>query len=740
MREVANILFGAAFTVAVSVALGALLVARLRLALYRWEATLLQFVSGAGCLGSITAILCTLHIARKGVFQWGGLAVVVLALWQAKGTPGRKSLPAVPLTWMALFFLIFGAFFIYYFFNALAPEVSPDGTGYHLGNVVRMWRNHGFDWGYPSMYAYLSQGTEMLFLVAFAFGRHSAAALVHFSFLCTLPLLMVCWGRRFGFAKAGLFASILIFASPVIGKDGVSAYNDLAVATLIYAVFYLLQVWDESKSSNLLIVIGLLSGAAYAAKYTAFLTLPFAIASVCFSKWGRQSCLQPAKSRLFRDLFYLIIPALIMVAPWTLRNWFWLGNPFAPFFNSWFPNPYYHAGMERIYAEGLRHYTGIKHYWEIPLQLTLRGGLVEGILGPVFLLAPLGLFALRLKSGRRLLIAALVFALPAYFNTGTRFLIPCAPFLALAMGIGLSEVPGALPVLALFHALVCWPPVLSTYCDPWNWRISSFPCRAALRRDPAGLYILNNIGDYALKVPIELHVPRGERIFSFAGRPEAYIDRDIIVSYESTLGNLAQDILWTPQGHNPANAQHFKFLPVSTRGVRVVNIATGSGFWTVSEMRLLSKGRELPRSPSWRVSAWPNGREAPLAFDNSYATRWSTWEAVAPRTRLQVEFPSAQRLDEVVLEGEPAWTARLQVEVLSDSGRWVALTDTPELVKAEFPPGIRRAATRELKSLGLRYLLINKGDMVYEDMRKFPTFWGVTQLAEANGTRFYRID
>ena len=119
--------------------------------------------------------------------------------------------------------------------------------------------------------------------------------------------------------------------------------------------------------------------------------------------------------------------------------------------------------MERIYAESLRTYTGIKHDWEIPLQLTLRSGFDGGIFGPVFLLVPLGLLALRFKSGRRVLLAALVFALPAYLNTGTRFLIPAAPFLALALGMGLAEVPAALPVLALFHALVCWPPVLSTY-------------------------------------------------------------------------------------------------------------------------------------------------------------------------------------------------------------------------------------------------------------------------------------
>src|ERR1035437_10295126 len=104
MRDVANILFGAAFTVALSVSLGVLLVARLRLTLYRWEAALIQFVAGAGCLSFLTATLCTLHIARKGVFQWSGLAVIALALWQAKRAPRGKKPPAVSLTWMTAFY------------------------------------------------------------------------------------------------------------------------------------------------------------------------------------------------------------------------------------------------------------------------------------------------------------------------------------------------------------------------------------------------------------------------------------------------------------------------------------------------------------------------------------------------------------------------------------------------------------------------------------------------------------
>jgi len=734
MREVADILFGAALTVAVSLALGSLLLQQLRLKLFRGEAALLGFVSGACCLSFLVSLLCMVHVARKGVFLWGGLGIIGLAIRQFGKLPRRRRLPAVSYSYTIPFYLIFTAYFIYYFINALAPEISPDRSRYHLGNVVRMWRAHGFDWTYPSMYAYLSQGTEMLFLFAFCFGRHSSAALVHFAWLCSLPLLIVFWGRRFHYPMAGIFAAIIVFAAPVIGKDGISAYNDLAVATLIYAVFYLLQVWDELNDIKLLILIGLISGGAYAAKYTAFLTLPFAIGWLLLSKSSG------TRRDTLRNLCFLVIPALVLIAPWGLRNWFWLGNPLAPFFNAWFPNAYYHPGMERIYTETLSHYTGIKHNWQIPLELTLRGGLVSGTFGPAFLLFPFALLAFRFKTGRRLAIAAVVFGLPAYFNTGSRFLIPAAPFLALAIGTVFAEVPAALPVLALFHALTCWPSVLSTYCDPWSWRISNLPVRTALRLDPAYPFILKNIPDYGLKVAIELNVPKRERLFSFAGRPEAYIDRDIITSYESTLGNLVQEVLWTPQAHRPEHAQHFKFLPVITRGIRVRNSAYGTEFWTVAEMRLRSQGRELPRSSAWRVSASPNGFEAPLAFDNSYATRWSTWESIAPFQRLQVELPSAQPIDEVVLECAPAWHAHLQVEILVGSGSWVPITDTLNVDKPDLPTGIRRAAARDVKALGFRYLLINQGDLVYEDMRKYAKYWGITELAEANGTHLFRID
>ncbi|HUE03423.1 MAG TPA: hypothetical protein VMR62_27925, partial [Bryobacteraceae bacterium] len=248
--------------------------------------------------------------------------------------------------------MVFAAFFACYFLNALAPEISPDGSSYHLGNVARLWRHQGLAWEFHSIYSSLSQGMEMLFLVAFCIGRHPAAAMVHMAFQAALPLFILCYGRRFGFPRVGAFAALLTYACPVAGIAGISAYNDLTVATLIFAGFYLTQVNCELSSTNTMFLIGLLSGFSYAVKYTAGLALPLAIGLTR----GRR-------------ILAISLGAAVTAGPWLLRNWIWLGNPTAPFLNSWFPNASWSSGAEHQYLAGLSQYPAFKSYWDFILQL-----------------------------------------------------------------------------------------------------------------------------------------------------------------------------------------------------------------------------------------------------------------------------------------------------------------------------------------------------------------------------------
>ncbi|HEX3745873.1 MAG TPA: hypothetical protein VHW09_18155 [Bryobacteraceae bacterium] len=437
----------------------------------------------------------------------------------------------------------------------MAPEISPDGSSYHLGNVARDWRHHGFDWQFHSIYSSLGQGIEMLFLVAFSIGRHPAAALVHMTFQATLPLLMVCYGLRFGLPRAGAFAGLLVYASPVVGIAGISAYNDLAVATLIFAGFYLLEVNNHILNSKLLFLCGLLCGFGYAVKYTAGLMLPLSVV------WTRG-----------RRIVALLLGAGAMAGPWVLRNWIWVDNPAAPFLNSWFPNAFWTAAFEHEYLAGLRQHPHFKSYWDFISQLTVLGGLAPGILGPALLLLPLSLLSLRSPRGRKLLLAGAVYAIPALLNADNRFWIPALPFFALALGLSLENSWGMLPAVTVFQAFLCWPTVMDAYVNPNAWRLHGLPVRAALRIEPESQFIAAHVGDYALRGAIEQAVPPTGCIFSFAGRAAAYLDRDIIVGYESTRGMRIQEAL-----------DHAAMMNSGQRAATLAAKSQGCGFLLVND-------------------------------------------------------------------------------------------------------------------------------------------------------------
>src|ERR1035438_8683085 len=124
-------IFGAGFTVAVSMAVGFLLLGGLRVQFHRTEAALFAFVSGSACLSLGVFFLCLLHQARPVAFAFLGAAAIGCAVWQARKQPERAALPEMPAVWRALFGVVFLAFFLCYFINGLAPEVSPGGGGYH---------------------------------------------------------------------------------------------------------------------------------------------------------------------------------------------------------------------------------------------------------------------------------------------------------------------------------------------------------------------------------------------------------------------------------------------------------------------------------------------------------------------------------------------------------------------------------------------------------------------------------
>jgi hypothetical protein len=156
--------------------------------------------------------------------------------------------------------LAFAAYFVLYFFNAMAPEASPDGSTYHLGLVARYLREHGFQPITWNIYASLSEGVDMLVALAWQ---------------------MVLYARRAGFPIRGGCAALLVFARRWWAKTPPACITTL------------LQAWDEELTNNLLTPIGLLAGFAYAIKYTGGVGILYAIGFVAW-KCGRGREVRPA--------------------------------------------------------------------------------------------------------------------------------------------------------------------------------------------------------------------------------------------------------------------------------------------------------------------------------------------------------------------------------------------------------------------------------------------------------------
>ncbi|MGO9439757.1 MAG: hypothetical protein ACLPXM_04365 [Terriglobales bacterium] len=514
----------------------------------------------------------------------------------------------------------------------------------------------------------------------------------------------------------------------MVGVDASSAYNDVALAAVAFMLFCVLERWAEERIVRLLPVIGILAGFGYALKYTGWVGVAYAVG---FVAW---------KSKRVRPVAIVAALAFVLVAPWLLKNWMWMHNPLAPFFNRYFPNPYVTIDFEEDYKKYFRLYD-LASRWQIPLAATVKGTL-GGVLGPVFLLAPLGLTALRKPLGRQLWLAALVFGANYFSNIGARFLIPPLPFVALAMAMALTTLPGMALAVVLLHAVLCWPALVAKMVPTGTWRLTLTPWKDALHlRDPERYY-KNHLALYPASELIEKLTPSGSTVLAFQAVPEAYTSRRILVDYESAANQVAARIFQSAAvGTDAPNGRFtFTFRQESLRSIRIRQTASGTDIWSINELRVYSSGHELPREASWRLTAQPYPWSIQDAFDNSPVTFWRSGEAIHSGMFVEVDFGALREADRVVLEA-PAdqYGLRLELDGETGDGAWQRLAGQP--VGSDGAPylGFRRAAAEELKRRGIDYVLCFQDEAWSDDVRRNRELWGVQEVGAAAGARLYRL-
>jgi len=733
MSQPALALLAALLTYLVSLAAGTLLLRHCTHTLSRSEERFLGFVLGSSLLSLSVFLITAAGLARTEVFLFLACAFILLGLRKKAFRPSPVELPSLTRPQRFLFWIPYTAFTGLYLVNALAPEISADALAYHLALPLRYLREGGFPRITSDMYAGFPQGLEMLFLLAISIGGKSAAAMVHFLYLSTLPFGMLAFARRNGIPMAGIAGSLLVYLSPVVARTGTAAYVDVALAAALFGLFHLVWLHRNDLKISLVVPIGLLAGFAVAIKYTGFLAVPYAL-------WG---LLSPRRARSWAIIRTALACCVIMILPWLIKNFVVVRNPIAPFGNALFQNPYMNVASEESYALAMRTFNQVT-YPEIPMEVTARGSRLLGLLGPLFLLTPVALAGLGNPVARSILFPGLLFLLLYPLNIGTRFLIPALPFLSLALGMVFARFPPAAAALVLLHAVLSWPAVVTLYAAPHAWRIESFPWRAALRLQPEAEFLRQNIDDYDLGLLLERLVPPDQTVFSPSASMQAvYHSRNILVGHNSAKGERLKFSLWTPIYPQFQPSRRYEFhLPEPSHRLRLVQTSSlnpRDDQWSVSELHALSGGVEIPPE-NLRLKAEPNPWDVLLAADGNLTTRWISGRSYLPGMHLELELSGGKFLEDLIVDctGDQGHMT-MALSYWSGSGDWRTAPGGPAFREISLQADLRRAATQFLKKEGVRWLVIADDGNEGKDFLSNRHAWPVIERGRANRYTVYEI-
>jgi hypothetical protein len=710
-------IFGAALTLTTAYSLGALLMRR------RAAPPEILLAIGATAESVLVFLLLTLHLAHWGVFL-GLAAIAILAAWRWRGTPSVREMIGIPrAAWVI--FVPYGA---WYLVNALAPESIADGITYHLGLPNEYLRLGGFP-DHITFYDVVPQGMEMLYTFAFAFGRHAAAKLVEFTFfLATIPLIFRV-GRRLGANDlACLVAAVFYFCAPVAGITGSSSYNDAAGVFFLFAAFYLLLLGDH----RYLLPAGVLAGFCYAIKLPGLAVVAGVVVFVAAAK------------RRWKPALVVAAGAALMMAPWMVRAAALTGNPVAPLMNRVFPNRHFHIATEQELAANLRSLGDVRPA-QVPWELAF-GDHLTGTFGPLLFALPIGLLALRRQDGfrgRLVWAAVLLLALPWLTNTGARFLMPAVALAAIALGVALPR-PAAWVAIGL-QAIFCWPHVLDAWETRYSFRLHEFPLGAAVGAESEADYCKRRFEEYNVAQMIQKATPGDARILALVNVANAYLDREVAVSWQSAEADQLLDTLRLAGLYDKSPTFDWKTV-WPEQVLRAIRFRMPSGYkgeWDISEVQLFSGEDRLFNSPQWTIGGWPNRWEGPLAFDGNLATRWRTWETVRAGMYLNLELDHPQRLTAAVLVSHtPALNTQLEVYGSDEKDRWHLLSNAPQAIKRP-PHDIRLEAARAVRRAGYRYLLVPTGKggnaPIGNVIIDREAEWGMESAGDAGRFHLFRI-
>jgi len=374
------------------------------------------------------------------VYIWLGFAA--LLTWRESAEIGNR-LPAWLLRQRDAFadlglpkkgvVILAGLILSFSLIQALAPPWGYDTLMYHL-QAPRLFLEAGKITLLPDIWQANGPMTiEMLFTIGLIVKSDVFARIIHLTYFGLVVLGCFSLGQHLLGRAGGWLSAAILLGVPILPIWGSLAYADMALVLYGLLAIYALILWAEKGQNKILVLSGFMMGWAMGSKFTAlglFGVLAFWLV------WRDRN---EGDRFLLRGALIFGIPALLIAAPWYIKNWVLSGNPIYPFV---FGGPLWDqerlGGILTYLIDGFGVGRSLWDFILLPFNIYAHPSsfgtsfaLLDypGFLFPLALLYPL---ARRYRNIDSIVVVTFGFCiLWAFGSQQTRFLLPIYPLLAI---------------------------------------------------------------------------------------------------------------------------------------------------------------------------------------------------------------------------------------------------------------------------------------------------------------------
>jgi hypothetical protein len=446
---------------------------------------------------------------RKSMVSW------LRHLGQIKSVFAGQYVNAIAVMATLIFLLHLGV--------ALAPPTMFDALVYHFTLPQAYIQTGQFQYIPDNMFWGMPENMEMLYLLAMRFAGPESAALVTLLIgLITVTGMAGHLAERFGKIAAWTAVAALL-AGETLTIALSSGYVEWSIILFGWAALVALERWFELQERKLLVLAGILCGAALGTKYTAGIVLLGCLAGLIFIPSS-----QTWKQRLF-NVFVVGGFAFLVSLPWWIKNFVFTGNPFYPFF---FPA----GAMNEL---RLYHYQQVPIFgnWRsvvlLPWQATIwgveaRDGFSASIGAILIGLSPLAWIGWKSRTEAQkssikvalfvTLVGFAIWAVGSRFSgllIQSRLFFGIFPAWALLAGVGMDSIWN-LRAMNIRFGRVAGALVLLMFSfnlfATWTGFIARNPLAYVIRQEEEQTYLSRNLGAYASAVEAIRDLPAESRV------------------------------------------------------------------------------------------------------------------------------------------------------------------------------------------------------------------------------------